>query len=449
VVIVIVVIAIILSISYSSSEEVVGTATSDLSEALSSRQDKNDAESGKYDKKSNSHTELNSGDANVSGNHLNSLTGEGHDGQRGTTSQHELRENTTENDAEENSSEKHANRRPTCTVYGTVTLDGEPRPGVSVFLTRWGFSTGAQVTKTNREGSYRFEKADWPVNSVSAKVPSGFGPGGIARCEEDDNIIKVDLDYKKAPVHVFGQVTDREDNPLADSVVGALDDSDEKNLMKELSFPTDSEGRFEFWLPEDAQKYVVFAQATGHLFDRKRIPPHRSDVELLFKLARESNIHGQVVGPEGPKPGVSIYGCDRTRSGRNGRFVLVCGPEPAGIGAWDSKMWGYVKVPPREEATDAYDVVVKLKSGKKITGLVKLKNGKPVAMAEVLFSCEDTGIFDVIQADMQGRFEIDGLPPDDTVWVQSAFDKRPGSKRGQRVDPKQSYVEILLVPDEE
>ena len=113
-------------------------------------------------------------------------------------------------------------------------------------------------------------------------------------------------------------------------------------------------------------------------------------------------------------------------------------------------MWGHVSVPARKETEDRYDVVVELKPGRTIKGLIHLEDKKPVPMGEVLFHCPATSISDTVQADMNGIFEIGGLPPAETVTISPWNDKRPFGERGdKKVGPEQSYVEILLMPEED
>jgi hypothetical protein len=352
--------------------------------------------------------------------------------------------------------EEKENRKIRCTVHGVVSFEGKPRAGVDVFISGWGHPEGSKSTRTDENGYYEFEDLRKFLYSVSVRMPNAFRHGEYIECNEDNPDIQADLDLKPASVHVYGLVTDHEDNPLAHCGILVLNVQNENDMKKELNFPVDANGKFEFWLAERASDSVVAARAIGHMSQAHQVPKGQSEVELRFRLKRGSTIHGTVVSPEGPAAKALLgyrYKADAenttggmAKADEKGNFVIAVGPGEVDIAAWDGKLWGYTKVPERKEATDAHDVVIKLGPGRTVTGHVQLENGKPVALAQVIFSCDEIPLGTIIQADIEGNFKIEGLPPGKNVHFQPVGDKRSFGKRGVDLPPDQSHVTVVMMP---
>jgi hypothetical protein len=362
---------------------------------------------------------------------------------------------TPEEAAEEAEAERL--RAIRCTVTGTVKVLGTPRSGVALTLASWIGPKWNQAAVTGAGGTYSFSEVRYGPWSVATTQARLFGKGVKVECDEDGQALTADLELSAADVRVLGRVTDRDGNPLDRTVVEIERQTSHQALDEMIRPPVSPDGRFEVWLPRDAQDYSATAEAPGHVGEAKGIPTDRDQVELVFRLRRESLIHGVVLGPDGPRAGCEVHVQHENPGGSvtltsmeadaQGQFSIPTGPGKVTLGAWDREVgWAHADLPARQETDDVHDVVLRLQPGKTITGVIELQSGKPVPMGRVHFYCEPTPISEVVQADLQGVFTLPNLPPADKVHLQAWDDARPWAERGLVLEPGQTEAEVILVP---
>jgi len=344
-----------------------------------------------------------------------------------------------------------------CTLTGTVKVEGAPRSGVALTLASWYASKWNQSTVSGQGGAFGFSEVRYGPWSVATTQARLFGKGVKVECEEDGQALSADLELAAAEVHVLGRVTDVDGNPLDGTKVEIEQQLSHQGLNEMSLPPVSPDGRFEVWLPRDARGYAATAEAPGHLGEAKGIPTDRDLVEVVFRLRRESLIHGLVLGPDGPRAGCEVHVKHENPGGSvtltsmetdpQGRFSIPTGPGKVTLGVWDREVgWAFAEIPARDEAGDVDEVVLRLQPGKTITGVIVLQGGKPVPLGRVHFYCQPTPISEVVQADLQGAFTIPNLPPADKVHLEAWDDARPWKDRGIVLEPGQTRAEVILIP---
>ncbi|MBN2497356.1 MAG: carboxypeptidase regulatory-like domain-containing protein [Deltaproteobacteria bacterium] len=349
-----------------------------------------------------------------------------------------------------------------CSLEGRVRLEGEPLADVPVrvFSTSGGGKgpVGGQV-QTDTGGRFAIEPLPGGSYWISVILEGAFSRGVWVACQNDGERLSADVDLARAGIHVTGMLTDREGTPLALSsvTVRRRDMANIRSFRESLAVPVGADGRFELWLPDAG--FDVVGDAVGHHGLVLPVPEGREEVELVFQLDRVSLLRGLVIGPTGPQSGVSVHASSqndngsstihRTTTGPDGRFTLECGPTEAIVTAWDGERWASRRVQPRQEGTDAPEIVLELQPGRSLSGRVHLADGSPVPMAEVACYSLPSGTGGGVQADIQGRFEISGLRPAEQVLVFCSADRRPWDERAMTIEADLAYVEILFVPMDE
>jgi 5-hydroxyisourate hydrolase-like protein (transthyretin family) len=350
----------------------------------------------------------------------------------------------------------------TCTIEVTVRVQGEAREGIRVELVRDGnrgrYPAKLMTSATKQDGVASFEGVT-PGGWKALAVLEGYtqAKARLLVCGGKDELMKDSADLRRAAVLVFGQITDRGGTPLADSYLEAGKAGLPSDYREILLASVDAEGRYRIWLPDDTQNYRILAGSVGHEMAVKGIPPHESRVELNFKLLRYSVINGTVIGPDGPvpkadliiqnKPGKSTVITKNGQADDHGRFALEVGPSQVKVAAHKGDLWGAISLPAPAEGKDVYGIVIRMKSGRKLTGTVRLQSGAPAAQVTVAVFEKESAVHTHATTDDRGRFEIDGLPPDRILRLFPLNDKRRPPFLMQEVAPDEDHVEVLFVPE--
>lgn len=350
-----------------------------------------------------------------------------------------------------------------CSIEGTVRVDGKPQANAAVHLfpMRGGgrFVPGESgPIGTDVDGRFRIADIVGNKYRLTATVAGASAKGAWIDCQNDGEVIEAVLDLEPAAIHVSGLVTDLQGSPLAQSsIVARRLTLNMKSFHQARAVPVGADGGFDFWLPDP--KFEIVGGAVGYHGHVLGIPKERQEVELIFRLEPLSLLNGIVIGPEGPQADVMVAASTKNQdgssvmnsvtSGPDGRFTVECGPGEADVTAWDKKSWAHRVVPPRQEGTDAQDVTLELRPGRTLTGRVHLEDGSPAPMAEVGCHSLPTGVGGVVQTNMQGIFEVGGLPPGEPAMVFCLRDKRPFQERMLTVPADQPQVDVLFVPSEE
>jgi RNA polymerase sigma-70 factor (ECF subfamily) len=336
---------------------------------------------------------------------------------------------------------------------------GEPISGLRIVLVRRDCWIETHETVTDDEGRYSFPSLAPAIYTVYPIDRQRFVSSDHAKIVVRQSESSYTIEMRRGAV-ITGRVTDsRTGQPIAGVVAaaGLVDpdtDSHPRTYMR--SEPTASDGiymieglptgeyRVGFSGPSSLPPVTDAVRETLPLLD---VNPGQVYSDIDFAVDRLYPVSGVVRDPEGnPLGGVSVldYDLDRPERYRNmympnptltdadGRFIRWL-PEATGklvlraiSGKWASRDTG--PMPVRAGGLDNVELIA-YPAGR-IFGLVKSPDGTPIPSAEV--ACETlnaTALRDVpenerfafgagnVWTDMQGRFTLVGLPPDDYTFT--------------------------------
>ena len=358
------------------------------------------------------------------------------------------------------SEEARAQQKIRCHVMGRVTRQAKPARDVEVLLhPRFDFGEFERA-RSDAEGRFEFADLHYGVWNVTALAEKAFAKGALLRCDAEDKEIPVELTLEEPSVHVSGRVTDMEDTPLAGAYLSVGRQDHPRDIQDNQVIPVTTEGRYEFWLPKEAEAFAITAAAPGYQSMLRSAPRNQSEVVLDFRLLRESVLRGEVVGPSGLLSGVKVSAYHQNPGGggyvhsdttdAKGRFEIEVGDGEITIAAWSpTEGYAYEKLQPLIEGQLVDWLVLQLKEGRKVTGTMRLKSGTRVPLGWIHFYCEQAGFGVALQADGQGDFTLPNIPSGLPIMVAPREDRRPFVERYTEVPPNQNTLELVLFPQED
>ena len=107
-------------------------------------------------------------------------------------------------------------------------------------------------------------------------------------------------------------------------------------------------------------------------------------------------------------------------------------------------------LPPRDPGVDADEIVLQLRSGRTIKGVVRTIKGDLASMVSVGFYTKGRpSVGGIVQSNMQGQVEIGGLPEGKEVELYVLNDKRKFEERITVQKPEQIDFELVFDPLDE
>ena len=337
-----------------------------------------------------------------------------------------------------------------CSVCGTVTLDGSPLQGAEVTLLREEEFTTVETRTAAPDGTGRFCFAGLAVGffRVSAWRPKVVPAGAKSFECTGDQALEFELALQTGDATIKGRVQGSDGAPVDGAQVIVFQDRNGTILRGSAVVPLDR-GGFEVTVLAGAA-YRIDATAPGYKFAGTTAKPRKGGTEeVTLVLKRETFIHGVVVAGGAPVEGARVTSFGHAvapgapvLTAPDGRFSL---PAPLdkrfAISAVSGTRFGSTAVAALREDAIPQDVVIPLAEGRTVRGIVRLEDGTPQPLAEVFFRNRAVGLVGRVQAGLDGRFVIEGLPATASVelWANGGFHPKV-------VEPGTDEIELRLLP---
>ncbi|MBL4637337.1 MAG: sigma-70 family RNA polymerase sigma factor [Kofleriaceae bacterium] len=265
----------------------------------------------------------------------------------------------------------------------------------------------------------------------------------------------VELQVGKGDIRVHGRIVDRDGTPLAGTEVTIVEPGQDKEsrAFRVATYAyVDDEGNYVLHIPyTDGRPYVLYARAPGHQFTYLDFQPSQGEeLKHDFVLKRDAVVEGVVLMPDGtPAVGAELFQGGRwamlgTTSGEDGEFSMPVRPgrtltlsaRHADLVAWQDQVV--------VQSTGTKSIVLRLRPGRRVRGVVKGPGGAPVVGAQVMISAQFTGVYVLDTTNHEGEFEVAGLPSDTILRARLM-----GAAAGETWirDVEQSFVELSLDAD--
>lgn len=218
-------------------------------------------------------------------------------------------------------------------VYGKVTMNGEPQPGLIVSiqtsLKSISFTKSQRLAsdKTDEDGRYEIEDVQPGQYSLGVMKVVAMMPRPLFETQIDLTDGDVERNIELPEGGISGQVVDAETRKPIEGAKLTLEQKQAKNIqiaaMSKLgmfmggSESTDSEGNYSFSIVEDGAYFVV-ASKEGYAPQAltAEVQNSRGPSDLDFSLSAGATLYGQVTGSDPSRPVKQAFLSAKDSSGR-------------------------------------------------------------------------------------------------------------------------------------